>query len=175
MTMDDAPGWLADPDDESQERYWDGSDWTDRVRPAGTAGLLHLPEHVPELQRALAAATADIDSVEDRLSTLFDRSDGQAQPADPGSAAVPEAAPEPEGGEAGPAGAGVVAPADGVVVAEDREADEQGSDNFATGSADGEAGADGDADEDDEAFAELDAALKAEKPSRFKFRSRKRS
>ena len=28
----------------------------------------HLPEHVPELQRALAAATADIDSVEDRLS-----------------------------------------------------------------------------------------------------------
>ena len=80
--MDKSPGWLPDPEREDQERYWGGSDWTDRVRPAGKGrSSLHLPEHVPELQRALAAATADIDAVEDRLSTLFDRNDGVRQPA----------------------------------------------------------------------------------------------
>jgi hypothetical protein len=58
-----------------QERFWDGSEWTDQGRPDGLAvRRVHLPEHVPELQRALAAATAEIDSVEDRLSVLFDRS-----------------------------------------------------------------------------------------------------
>jgi len=71
--MDNGPGWLPDPEHEGQERYWDGSDWTAQVRPAGSLGSLHLPEHVPELQRALAAATADIDQVEDRLSSMFDR------------------------------------------------------------------------------------------------------
>lgn len=71
--MDNGPGWLPDPEHEGQERYWDGSDWTAQVRPAGSLGSLHLPEHVPELQRALAAATADIDEVEDRLSSLFKR------------------------------------------------------------------------------------------------------
>jgi hypothetical protein len=35
-----------------------------------------VPGHLPELQRALTAATADIDEVEDRLSTLFDRTSG---------------------------------------------------------------------------------------------------
>jgi len=78
--MDNGPGWLPDPEDGDRERYWNGSDWTDRVRPAGKGRSLHLPEHVPELQRALAAATADIDAVEDRLSTLFDRADSRATP-----------------------------------------------------------------------------------------------
>ncbi len=76
--MDNRPGWL--PEHGDRERYWNGSDWTDRVRPAGKGRSLHLPEHVPELQRALAAATADIDAVEDRLSTLFDRADSRATP-----------------------------------------------------------------------------------------------
>ncbi len=74
--MANAPGWKPDPEREDQERYWSGSAWTDRVRPAGKAGSLHLPEHVHHLQRALSAATADIDAVEDRLATLFERSDG---------------------------------------------------------------------------------------------------
>jgi Protein of unknown function (DUF2510) len=80
--MDQAQGWLPDPEHEGEERYWSGSAWTDRVRPAGKAVILHLPEHLPELQRALAAATMDIDAVEDRLSTLFDRQvkPGQAPP-----------------------------------------------------------------------------------------------
>ena len=75
---DQEEGWLPDPEQEGQERFWDGEAWTDEVRPDGSEDtrLAHLPEHVPELQRALAAATADIDSVEDRLSTLFDRSEG---------------------------------------------------------------------------------------------------
>ena len=71
--MDNGPGWLLDPADGDRERYWNGSDWTDRVRPAGKARALRLPDHVPELQRALAGATADIDAVEDRLSAMFDR------------------------------------------------------------------------------------------------------
>src|SRR5271157_1623236 len=33
--MDSGPGWLPDPKDGDRERYWNGSDWTDRVRPAG--------------------------------------------------------------------------------------------------------------------------------------------
>ncbi len=74
---DQEEGWFPDPEQEGQERFWDGEGWTDEVRPDGSedSHLDHLPEHVPELQRALAAATADIDSVEDRLSTLFDRSE----------------------------------------------------------------------------------------------------
>jgi hypothetical protein len=74
--MDISPGWQPDPEREGQDRYWDGSVWTDQVRPSGSAAASHLPEHVPELQRALAAATADIDAVEERLSTLFDRAVG---------------------------------------------------------------------------------------------------
>jgi hypothetical protein len=170
MTMDDAPGWLADPEEEGQERYWDGSDWTDRVRPSGTARSLRLPEHVPELQRALAAATADIDSVEARLSTLFDRSEGRAGPADPGAAAAVDGTVGPDGEGGGPADAGVVADED----ARDRAPGGQGTDNFVAGPAE-ESDMAGDAGDDDEAFAELDAALKTEKPSRFGFRSRKRS
>ena len=90
--MDDGPGWLPDPEGEAQERYWSGSAWTDRVRPAGRSRSMHLPEHVPELQRALAAATADIDEVEDRLSTLFERTEGAPPRAAPRHAAAPEVA-----------------------------------------------------------------------------------
>jgi hypothetical protein len=70
-------GWRPDPEQPGQERFWDGYEWTDQVRPdALEVRREQLPEHAPELQRALAAATADIDSVEDRLSALFDRSGG---------------------------------------------------------------------------------------------------
>jgi hypothetical protein len=70
--------WRPDPEQPGQERFWDGYEWTDQVRPDGSAPPeAHLPEHTPELQRALAAATADIDAVEDRLSSLFDRAGGR--------------------------------------------------------------------------------------------------
>ena len=70
----DGSGWFADPEIEGQERYFDGAEWTSETRPADPdTPLVHLPEHTGELQRALAAATDDIDEVEDRLGTLFDR------------------------------------------------------------------------------------------------------
>ena len=69
-------GWLADPDVEGQERYHDGSEWTSETRSAQPdAPQFHLPDHAGELQRALAAATGDIEDVEDRLGTLFDRAE----------------------------------------------------------------------------------------------------
>ena len=34
------------------------------------------PDHVPQLHRAMAEAAADLDAVEDRLSTLFERTEG---------------------------------------------------------------------------------------------------
>ncbi len=148
---DDESGWLPDPDVEGQERYWDGSEWTDQVRPVEEEpdfrGRLHLPDHVPELQRALAAATADIDDVEARLSTLFDRGQrkrgrGVAEAAGAGPAAV--AGPpihEEFGGDASTQAGGDPIPPDG-----------EGAGLFSG--------------DDDETFAELDAALASEEPEK---------
>jgi hypothetical protein len=96
MTMANAPGWLPDPESHDQERYWNGSGWTDRVRPAGMGAPLFEPGHAPDLQRALAAATADIDAVEERLSVLFERTeagDGGDDAGAPASATAGGAAP----------------------------------------------------------------------------------
>jgi hypothetical protein len=94
--MANAAGWQPDPDDADQERYWSGSDWTDEVRPAASgrslggtnatgatgatrgtdaAGTHGEPDHLPQLHRALSAAVAELDAMDDRISTLFDRSD----------------------------------------------------------------------------------------------------
>lgn len=83
MTMANVPGWLPDPERDDQERYWNGASWTDRVRPAGMGAPLVEPGHAPDLQRALAAATADIDAVEERLSLLFERTEAGAGDANP--------------------------------------------------------------------------------------------
>lgn len=135
--MDNGPGWFPDPEDEAQERYWSGSAWTDRVRPAGKSRSLHLPEHVPELQRALAAATADIDAVEDRLSTMFDRTDGPV---------APSRRPRED--------RDVYADADTDAVAEGAVEDIPSVHSEWVEPS----------DDDDEAFAELNAALAAEEP-----------
>lgn len=163
--MDNAAGWQPDPEREDQERYWSGSAWTDRVRPAGKARSLHLPEHVPELQRALAAATADIDAVEDRLSNLFDRTEGKSQagsvPATPPSSKPPPAAAT----EADPDDDEIVDLLDESDDVEDPIHEEFAgpTDVGGEGAGDGAAEDEGE-DEDDDAFAELDAALVAEKP-----------
>lgn len=183
---DNGPGWLEDPDHEGQERYWNGSDWTDQVRPAIAAGNLHLPEHVPELQRALAAATADIDSVEDRLSILFDRSEGKIPPADRRPAVAPEVTAEPgPDAEAEPVWAAVDAEAEAESESQaEIEAEAEAGAGAALSAGDGRAedqrtdngeGIEADGDDEDGAFAELDAALATEKPGRFRFRPRKRS
>lgn len=52
------PGWYPDPQDETQQRYWDGATWTDQVTPAG-AGLPEstqpLPAPFPTSQSAAPA------------------------------------------------------------------------------------------------------------------------
>ena len=50
----------------------------DGARPPGSGGSSGVPEHGPQLHRALVAATTGIDAVEDRLSTLFARTDGDS-------------------------------------------------------------------------------------------------
>jgi hypothetical protein len=150
--MANAPGWKQDPERDDQERYWSGSVWTDRVRPAGKAGSLHLPEHVPHLQRALSAATADIDAVEDRLSMLFERSDSERIPGSP---------PPPV----------AVRPAE-TLAADDEILDLYGNEDDVLDGPDEDV-TDGDVppshdtctgDDTDAAFAELDAALASEEP-----------
>jgi hypothetical protein len=153
LMEDDESGWLKDPDVEGQERFWDGTEWTDQVRSVEEEtdfrGRLHLPDHVPELQRALAAATADIDDVEARLSTLFDRGEGKR-----GRAVSPSAAGPPIHEEFGGPGAGVAGVGDA--------SSPDGTAPIHTGG-EGTGGLSGD---DDDAFAELDAALAAEAPEK---------
>ncbi len=146
--MDNGPGWLPDPEDEAQERYWSGSAWTDRVRPAGRTRSLHLPEHVPDLQRALAASTADIDAVEDRLSTMFERTDGAAPPS---AARMPPVRGHEELHDDADFRDVDAEAAEGQIEFEDEADTTPIHSEFAD-------------DGDDEAFAELNAALAAEEP-----------
>jgi hypothetical protein len=162
---DEAQGWLDDPDEAGQERYFDGDEWTSEVRPADAGvPLRHLPEHVPELQRAFAAATADIDAVEARLGLLFDRAQGTEPPPARGrkaskhkaAAAAAEAQAKAEPGTTG-AQTGTAGEAPASVESllgtkgEDGEVDE--FDGF---------------DEDNDALAELDEALASEEPEHIK-------
>ena len=165
---DQEEGWFPDPEQEGQERFWDGEAWTDEVRPDDPedTGLDHLPEHVPELQRALAAATADIDSVEDRLSTLFDRSEGASgQGPRPRPPRVPRLVPA-EALDHDDDGADDDADddADDLLLEdfdEEPEVFEDEEDELDARADDDE---DDDEDDDDDAFADLDAALASESP-----------
>jgi hypothetical protein len=147
-------GWFADPDVEAQERYYDGSEWTSETRAADPdAPLAHLPEHTGELQRALAAATADIDDVEDRLGSLFDRAE---QVGERGGRARKQAAAEAAGrADEGRALADSVSQDQAHAGAEGAA-----EDNVASGFA-GE-------DEDDDALPELDEDLASEEPEKVK-------
>ena len=158
--MDSGPGWLPDPEDENQERYWSGSVWTDRVRPAGMSPSARLPGHVPELQRALAAATADIDAVEERLSNLFDRAEGRGGRPDR-TAATPDAS--------SPQAVRAATPDSDDEPIDFEEEPMDYEDEATTELIDAElAGSSGaeeeEEDEDAAAFADLDAALSAEDP-----------
>ena len=86
--MANGAGWRPDPDPDLDgdvdpersrpERYWDGSLWTDRVRPAGSAGPAdRAADHAPQLHRAMSAAADDLDAVDDQISSLFDRTEGE--------------------------------------------------------------------------------------------------
>jgi hypothetical protein len=156
--MADAPGWKQDPERDDRERYWSGSNWTERVRPAGKAGSLHVPEHVPHLQRALSAATADIDAVEDRLSMLFERADGDRLPVSSSPPPIPSSRPFPTSARADPGDDEIIdlfVEVDGV----DEDHDPTHEQPAATVDVH-----DLDAADEDGAFAALDAALAAEEP-----------
>ncbi|HEY5384486.1 MAG TPA: hypothetical protein VIJ56_04565 [Acidimicrobiales bacterium] len=87
--MADAAEWEADSKRDDQEGSRDGDAWTDEVGPGGSdepgADFDRPPDHVPQLHRAMSEAAEDLDAVEDRLSTLFDRTEGPG----PGSATRP--------------------------------------------------------------------------------------
>jgi hypothetical protein len=145
-------GWLADPDVEGQERYFDGSEWTPETRPADVdTPLHHLPDHAGELRRALAAATNDIDEVEDRLGSLFDRAQQHGERG--GRAAARKQADETAGRAA-----------EGRALAESLNQGDDGS-SSENGAAPGLDALD---DDDDDALADLDEALATEEPEKVK-------
>jgi hypothetical protein len=74
-TMGNAPEGQPEPDRDCIGDGTAGSAGTDRVRPGVGVGSDRSPDHVPQLHRALSEAAADLDAVEDRLSTLFDRTE----------------------------------------------------------------------------------------------------
>ncbi len=165
--MEDGSGWFADPEVEGQERYYDGSEWTTETRPADSEGPLpHLPDHVPELQRAFAAATADIEEVEAQLGLLFDRAQGdepKSKKARKAAASKAKAEPEPEPAVHAEFAASIDAVAD---------SDAEGQ---PLAQADDSAQAVGvetllgtESVEDDDSLADLDAALANEEPEKLK-------
>jgi hypothetical protein len=156
---EEGQGWLADPDEDGQERYFDGAEWTSEVRPADAdLPLRHLPDHVPELQRAFAAATADIDEVEARLGLLFDR----AEAADAGGSKGRKASKRKAAAVAN--GAGDEAPAAAPPNVESMLGTEGGAVEVEAG----EVGSFEDFEGDDDALAELDEALASEEPEHIK-------
>jgi hypothetical protein len=159
--MEDGSGWFADPEVEGQERYFDGSEWTTEIRPADLDGPLpHLPDHVPELQRAFAAATADIEEVEAQLGRLFDR----AQGVEPGTKKARKA-PEPEPDAAVHAEFAISTDADADADAESESAAQADYNPQAVGV---ESLLGTVADEDDDSLTELDEALATEQPDKLK-------
>jgi hypothetical protein len=191
--MDVAAGWLPDPEREGVERYWNGSEWTDQVRPAPRPGSFRPPDHLPQLQRALAAATDDIDVVEARLSVLFERAEGvgRAEWSLPALADVPTDGLGVGGGDRpmrviddDSLGFADEERADEERADEERADDERADEELAddkwavdwgddgrviesVGSDEGDedvAGNQGDDGVDDATFTELDAALAAEEP-----------
>jgi hypothetical protein len=92
--MANAPGWQQDPERGDHERFWSGSAWTDQVRPTASSAASRVPGHGPQLHRALAASTTDIDAVESRLSTIFERATTDSGSAWPRPGIVPPAEPE---------------------------------------------------------------------------------
>jgi hypothetical protein len=173
--MADAAEWRADPERDDQESSWDGDTWTDEVRPGGSgaesgADFGRSPDHVPQLHRAMSEAAEDLDAVEDRLSTLFERTEGPGPSSATRPASTERSTLHPE-----------FAPGAGTTGSGDDAADDEIFDLFEDG--DGEVG---DTDDDvgiDEPvvadrmaiigeyeddiggdFAELDAELAAEEP-----------
>ena len=57
------------------------------------------PDHVPQLHKAMAEAAADLDAVEDRLSTLFERTEGPGRVEAPRTTSAPVSIVDDDAGE----------------------------------------------------------------------------
>jgi len=161
--MVNAAGWQPDPQHHDQDRYWDGAAWTDEVRPAEPgADLGRAPDHVPQLHRALSEAAADLDAVEDRLSTLFERTERPRSASGPGPARPTTSPPE----AAGAGGASAGDDEDILDLFEDGEVEEADDDvGFAEPAVADRRAIIGEYEDDIGGdFAELDAELAAEEP-----------
>ena len=86
--MADTVGWRPDPGPgrdpyaDDRDRSWDEdadggvNAWADDVGLDGLGSDFDRPpDHVPHLHRAMSEAAADLDAVEERLSTLFERTE----------------------------------------------------------------------------------------------------
>lgn len=172
--MEDGSGWFDDPEVEGQERYFDGSEWTTETRPTDLDGPdNHLPDHVPELQRAFAAATADIEEVEAQLGLLFDRTEASDAGTKKGrKASKQKAEPDPplhaEFTASTETETKPVAPAASAAP----EAEAKGQPAIQAGDSAQAAGVESllgtERDDDRDPFAELDEALATEEPEKLK-------
>jgi hypothetical protein len=192
--MADAADWQADPGRDDQERSWDGADWADEAGPGEVPafGSERPPEHMPQLHRAMSEAAEDLDAVEDRLSTLFERTEGPEPGSAPKPASTDRSMVHPEFA-AGASSAGGVT---GGAGDDDDEADDDIFDLFEDGEEDGAMEGDDDAGsaqpagnatvadrmaiigeyEDDIGgdFAALDAELAAEVPDELAGKGKRR-
>jgi hypothetical protein len=121
-----------------------------------------LAGHAPELQRALAAGTADIEAVEERLSNLFDRTAGRPVP--PAGSGAPSFPTRPHD-----AGAPIADGDDQRIEFEEDPIDFEGGDGDGAAAdepvhAEFTEPPEPDEEDDAAAFAELDAALATEEP-----------
>jgi hypothetical protein len=173
--MADAAEWRADPGRDDQEGFWDRDAWTDEVRAGGTPGFGsdRTAEHVPLLHRAMSEAAEDLDAVEDRLSTLFERTEGPGQGSEPRPASTQRSTLHPElaagTGTTASAAADVAADDDIFDFFEDGEVEEADDDDVgfaqpATAVADRMAIIGEYEDDIGGDFAALDAELAAEEP-----------
>ena len=138
--MADTAEWGADPGlgpgADDREPSWDGDGdvWTDEARADEVDfGSVRPPDHVPQLHRAMSEAAEDLGAVEDRLSTLFERTEGPEPGSAPKPASTDRSMVHPEFA-AGASSAGGVA---GGAGDDDDEADDDIFDLFEDGEEDG--------------------------------------
>jgi hypothetical protein len=74
---DPAPDWYPDPTGRYEQRYWDGSQWTEHVTAAGQQGVDPLPEADPadEGDDIASAAAAAVDAAAASAGAEVEESD----------------------------------------------------------------------------------------------------
>ncbi len=163
---DQEEGWLPDPEQEGQERFWDGEAWTDEVRPDGrrTRGWPTCPSTCPSSSAPWRRPrlTSTPSRIGSRPSSTAPRVPRARGPAPPGAGPPPVPAEalqhhDDDGADDDDAAADV---GDDDLLLEDFDEEPE---VFEDEDDELDAGVDDDEDEEDE-FADLDAALASESP-----------